>query len=183
MPDRVANLTVSHRGRPACHYCDQCQRGCHTASYFNSPSVTLPAAARTGRFTLVSDAVVSHLRCRFAVAVRKACTTSTGGTHRHREASARVVIAGRWRPGVHSHSAQFPLAAVFAGRGQFEDGVLGHYLMDHFTVEGGGGSMPGPALGLHASRLAVRAASSFRSTSSRGRPAEGSNPTSFGLPL
>ncbi|PYV00418.1 MAG: hypothetical protein DMG26_15310 [Acidobacteria bacterium] len=55
MPDRVANLTVPHHGRPACHYCDQCQRGCYTASYFNSPAVTLPAAARTGRFTLVSD--------------------------------------------------------------------------------------------------------------------------------
>src|SRR5437016_9012822 len=60
MPDRVANLTVVHRGRPACHYCDECQRGCHTASYFNSPSVTLPAAARTGRLTLVSDAVRSE---------------------------------------------------------------------------------------------------------------------------
>jgi hypothetical protein len=41
---------VPHNGTPACHYCDQCQRGCFTASYFNSPSVTLPAAARTGRF-------------------------------------------------------------------------------------------------------------------------------------
>src|SRR5947208_7226964 len=61
MPDRVANLTVPHNGRPACHYCDQCQRGCFTASYFNSPSVTLPAAALTGRFTLVTDAVVSHV--------------------------------------------------------------------------------------------------------------------------
>ena len=37
------------------------QRGCYTASYFNSPSVTLPAAARTGRLTLVSDAVVSDV--------------------------------------------------------------------------------------------------------------------------
>src|SRR5205814_4402756 len=61
IPDRVANLTVPHRGRPACHYCDQCQRGCFTASYFNSPSVTLPAAAQTGKFTLVSDAIVSDL--------------------------------------------------------------------------------------------------------------------------
>jgi hypothetical protein len=34
MPDRVANLTVNHRGRPAYHFCDQCQRGCFTASYF-----------------------------------------------------------------------------------------------------------------------------------------------------
>ena len=42
MTDRVANLTVPHRGRPACHYCDQCQRGCFTASYFNSPSAEVP---------------------------------------------------------------------------------------------------------------------------------------------
>jgi len=55
--DRSANLTVPLNGRPACHYCEQCQRGCFTASYFNSPSVTLPDAARTGRFTLVSDAI------------------------------------------------------------------------------------------------------------------------------
>src|SRR5206468_6252088 len=61
IPDRVANLTVPYRGRTACHYCDQCQRGCFTASYFNSPSVTLPAAARTRRFTLLSDAIVSHV--------------------------------------------------------------------------------------------------------------------------
>src|SRR3989440_12815512 len=59
--DRSANLTVPLNGRPACHYCDQCQRGCFTASYFNSPSVTLPAAARTGRLQLVSDVVVSHV--------------------------------------------------------------------------------------------------------------------------
>ena len=33
MPDRVANLTVPHKDRPACHYCDECQRGCYTASH------------------------------------------------------------------------------------------------------------------------------------------------------
>ena len=48
MPDRVANLTVPHHGRPACHYCDECQRGCYTASYFNSPSVTLPGRGAHG---------------------------------------------------------------------------------------------------------------------------------------
>ncbi|HEX6820629.1 MAG TPA: GMC family oxidoreductase, partial [Candidatus Sulfotelmatobacter sp.] len=91
MPDRVANLTVEHRGRPACHYCDQCQRGCYTASYFNSPSVTLPAAARTGKLTLVSDAVVSHL-------VMNSARRAEGVhyidrlTHEHREAYARAIV-------------------------------------------------------------------------------------------
>jgi choline dehydrogenase-like flavoprotein len=139
MPDRVANLTVPHNGRPACHYCDECQRGCHTASYFNSPSVTLPAAARTGRFTLLSDAVVSHV------------TTNQDGkadgvhyihrvTKDHREARARIVVLAAatlesTRILLNSRSSRFP-----TGIGN-SSGMLGHYLMDHFTVEGAGGEM------------------------------------------
>src|SRR6185436_14462087 len=76
MPDRVANLTVSHRGRPACHYCDQCQRGCHTASYFNSPSVTLPlppGQANSRWSATPSSATYGSIR----MAVRTARTTST----------------------------------------------------------------------------------------------------------
>mgnify|MGYP001353040965 CR=1 FL=1 len=137
MPDRVANLTVSHRGRPACHYCDQCQRGCFTASYFNSPSVTLPAAARTGKFTLVSDAIVSHLlmdRSGRAEGVHYIDRV----THEHREARARVVVVAAGalestRILLNSQTTSHP-----HGVGNSE-GVLGRYLMDHFTVEGAGG--------------------------------------------
>ena len=139
MPDRVANLTVDHRGRPACHYCDQCQRGCHTASYFNSPSVTLPAAARTGKFTLVSDAIVSDL-------LVGASGRATGvhyidrNTREHREASAKVVVVSAGalestRILLNSKSSTHP-----QGLGN-SNGVLGHYLMDHFTVEGANGLM------------------------------------------
>ncbi len=143
MPDRVAVLTVPHRGRPACHYCDECQRGCFTASYFNSPSVTLPAAARTGKLTLVSDAVVSHVlmnRSGQAEGVRYIDRS----THQHREAYARVVVLAAaalesTRILLNSRSAQFP-----QGVGN-QEGVLGHCLMDHFTIEGGGGMMPGLA--------------------------------------
>jgi glucoside 3-dehydrogenase (cytochrome c) catalytic subunit len=138
-PDRVANLTVPHNGRPACHYCDQCQRGCFTASYFNSPSVTLPAAARTGRFTLVSDAVVSQVNANAdgrAGGVHYIDRTS----HTHRDARARVVVlaAGALestRILLNSTSPRFP-----NGAGNSE-GVLGHYLMDHFTLEGSGGTL------------------------------------------
>ena len=139
MPDRVANLTVPHNGRPACHYCDQCQRGCHTASYFNSPSVTLPAAARTGRFTLMSDAVVSHIvmnREGMAEGVHYISRESK----KHAEARARIVVLAAatlesTRILLNSRSAHFP-----NGVGN-SSGVLGHYLMDHFTVEGAGGEM------------------------------------------
>ncbi len=140
IPDRVANLTVPHRGRPACHYCDQCQRGCHTASYFNSPSVTLPAAARTGKFTLVSDAIVSHLLM--------GATGRADGVHyidrvtqEHREAYARVVVVAAaalesTRILLNSKSPSYPQGVGNSG------GALGKYLMDHFTIEGAGGFIP-----------------------------------------
>lgn len=140
MPDRVANLTVPHRGRPACHYCDQCQRGCFTASYFNSPSVTLPAAARTGKFTLVSDAVVSDLLME-PNGRAKGVHYIDRLTHEHRVAHARVVVlaAGALestRILLNSQSTLYP-----QGVGNSE-GILGRYLMDHFTVEGAGGTIP-----------------------------------------
>src|SRR4030095_4315677 len=55
---RVAILTKPvHVGtkdpRAACHYCGHCERGCDTGSYYSSISSVLPAAARTGRMTLV----------------------------------------------------------------------------------------------------------------------------------
>jgi choline dehydrogenase-like flavoprotein len=137
IPDRTANLTVAHNGRPACHYCDQCQRGCYTASYFNSPSTPLPDAARTGRLTLASDAIVSHL-------VMNDRGKASGvvfidrQTRAEREAHARVVVlaAGALestRILLNSRSSRFP-----EGVGA-SSGVLGHYLMDHFTLEDGGG--------------------------------------------
>jgi choline dehydrogenase-like flavoprotein len=140
MPDRVANLTVEHRGRPACHYCDQCQRGCYTASYFNSPSVTLPAAARTGKLTLVSDAVVGHVvmdRAGRAEGVHYIDRL----THEHREAYARaiVVAAGALESTRILLNSKTPSHPQGVGN---STGVLGKYLMDHFTIEGGGGYMP-----------------------------------------
>lgn len=139
MPDRVANLTAPLNGRPACHYCGQCERGCHTASYFNSPAVTLPAAARTGRFTLISDAVVSHITMD-----EEARATGVDYIHRttlaHRRARARVVVLAAsalesTRILLNSRSRRFPNGVGGSS------GVLGHYLMDHFTVQGAGGEL------------------------------------------
>ncbi len=140
MPDRVANLTVPHNGRPACHYCDQCQRGCHTASYFNSPSVTLPAAAQTGKFTLMSDAVVSHVITN-KEGVAEGVHFIRRETKTHGEVRARIIVLAAatlesTRILLNSQSPRFP-----KGMGN-SNGVLGHYLMDHFTVEGAGGELP-----------------------------------------
>lgn len=140
MPDRVANLTVPHNGRPACHYCDECSRGCYTASYFNSPAVTLPAAARTGRLTLVSDAVVSHLLMNDR-GKAEGVSYVERTTREHREARAKIIVLAAaalesTRILLNSTSRRFP-----NGVGN-SNGVLGHYLMDHFTLEGAGGILP-----------------------------------------
>ncbi|HEX7363245.1 MAG TPA: GMC family oxidoreductase [Bryobacteraceae bacterium] len=139
MPDRVANLTVPHNGRPACHYCNECQRGCFTASYFNSPSVTLPAAARTGRFTLMSDAVVSHILMNHE-GMAEGVHYISRINRKHAEAHAKIIVLAAatlesTRILLNSRSPRFP-----TGVGN-SNGMLGHYLMDHFTVEGAGGEL------------------------------------------
>ena len=63
---RAAVLTRPiHQGTPdaraGCHWCDHCGRGCASGSYFSSPASTLPAAARTGRMTLITHAIVSNV--------------------------------------------------------------------------------------------------------------------------
>ncbi len=58
---RSAVLTQVHKGRAACHYCGVCHRGCITSSYFSSLNSTLPAAQKTGKFTIRPYSVVHSL--------------------------------------------------------------------------------------------------------------------------
>lgn len=57
LPDRIAQLTVDHRGRPACHYCGDCTSGCDTGSFFSTPWFFLPEAEETGKLELHTNAV------------------------------------------------------------------------------------------------------------------------------
>jgi choline dehydrogenase-like flavoprotein len=61
IPSRMAILTKALNGRPACHYCAQCGRGCITASNFSSSQVMIPPAAATGRFTMIANAMAREL--------------------------------------------------------------------------------------------------------------------------
>src|SRR6185503_16272545 len=58
---RTAQLSRSHRGRPACHFCGNCGVGCDVGAFFSTPAVTLPDALATGKLTLLTDAVVRHV--------------------------------------------------------------------------------------------------------------------------
>ena len=61
IPSRLSILTKPLNGRPACHYCGQCGRGCATHSNFSSPSVLLPPALATGRLTIITDAMAREV--------------------------------------------------------------------------------------------------------------------------
>ncbi|MDE3179739.1 MAG: GMC family oxidoreductase, partial [Acidobacteriota bacterium] len=57
IPSRLSILTKSIHGRPACHYCSQCGRGCATSSNFSSPTVLIPPATATGNLELRCNAM------------------------------------------------------------------------------------------------------------------------------
>src|SRR5260370_42054058 len=54
-------MAAVNKGRAACHYCGVCHRGGITSAYFSSLSSTLPAAQKTGRFTIRPYSVVHSL--------------------------------------------------------------------------------------------------------------------------
>src|SRR5262247_1519030 len=59
--NRLSILTQPLNGRPACHYCGQCGRGCATHSNFSSPSVLLAPASATGRLRIVTGAMAREV--------------------------------------------------------------------------------------------------------------------------
>jgi len=61
IPNRLSILTKPLNGRPACHYCGQCGRGCSTHSNFSSPSVLLAPALATGRLRIITNAMAREV--------------------------------------------------------------------------------------------------------------------------
>src|SRR5437868_14158929 len=61
IPSRLAVITQAHNGRAACHYRGQCGRGRISASNFSSSQVMIPFAEKTGRFTLITDAMAREI--------------------------------------------------------------------------------------------------------------------------
>ncbi|PWU12339.1 MAG: GMC family oxidoreductase [Terriglobia bacterium] len=61
IPMRLAVITKPTNGRPACHYCGQCGRGCTTASNYSSSQVQIFPALKTGRVKLINNAMAREL--------------------------------------------------------------------------------------------------------------------------
>ena len=58
---RKAINTISHGGRPPCHYCGRCMKGCDVDAKYTSANTAIPAALKTGRCTLVTGAMASQV--------------------------------------------------------------------------------------------------------------------------
>ena len=125
---RVANLTVPHKGRAACHYCGPCQRGCITRSYFSSVNATLPAAQATGRLTLRPFSIVRHLVYDRATNRATGVRMIDAQTRTEREYTARVVFLCASA----LESARILLNSGLAN----SSGQVGRNIMDH--IKGGG---------------------------------------------
>ncbi len=126
-PARAAILTRPWRGRPACHYCGQCNRGCRTASNFSSSQVLIPEALASRKLRLIPFAMVRELVAdsngvRSAIYVDKISRTE----HRVR-AKAFVLAASACESArllLNSRSAGFPNGLANTS------GVVGRNLTD-----------------------------------------------------
>jgi choline dehydrogenase-like flavoprotein len=136
VPGREAILTQSVNGRPPCHYCDQCGRGCKTGSNFSSSQVLIPPAMATGRLTLVTNAMAREILVNDQ---GKAAAVSYIDKTARREQQVRartVVVAGSScesaRLLLNSRSPRFPQGLANSS------GVVGRYLMDSVGTDGAG---------------------------------------------
>jgi choline dehydrogenase-like flavoprotein len=136
IPSRLAVITQPHNGRAACHYCGQCGRGCVTASNFSSSQVMIPAAQKTGRFTLITNAMARE------IVVGKdgkaqAVSYIDKPTRTEKKVYARAFVVGASacesaRLLLNSKSSLFPDGIANSS------GVIGRYLTDSVGSSGGG---------------------------------------------
>jgi choline dehydrogenase-like flavoprotein len=129
---RVAILTKAHNGRAACHYCGPCEQGCSTFSYFSSPWTTIADAQRTGKLTLICDAVVAQIPTKDGKAT--GVMYIDGVTREPKEVRARVVVLCAST----LESTRLLLNSNICN----QNDALGHYVMDHHYQGGAAGTMP-----------------------------------------
>jgi choline dehydrogenase-like flavoprotein len=128
IPSRLSILTRPLNGRAACHYCGQCGRGCATHSNFSSVSVMLPPALKTGKLTIVPNAMAREVTTGadgLATGVTFIDTASRAENH----VRARVVVLAASccesaRLLFNSTSSRFPKGLANSS------GMLGKYLTD-----------------------------------------------------
>ena len=136
VPSRLAILTKPLNGRPACHYCAQCGRGCVTASNFSSSQVLIPPAQDTGRFTLITGAMAREVMVgKDGKAEAVSYIEKATRTEQRVKARAFVVAASACESArllLNSKSSMFPDGIANSS------GVVGRYLTDTVGTSGEG---------------------------------------------
>jgi choline dehydrogenase-like flavoprotein len=133
---RTAILTKNHNGRLACHYCGPCERGCQTFSYFSSPFTTVKDALKTGRCTLIPNAVVAHIN--MAEGNRAAGVTFIDATTRQsRDIRGKAVV-------LCAQALESTRVVLNSGKDLGNSsGLLGRGLMDHVVGGDASGELRG----------------------------------------
>ncbi len=128
IPSRLSIITEPLDGRAACHYCAQCNRGCATASNFQSPTVLLPDAQATGNLTLITSAMAHEVTTdQEGRAAGVNYIDKNEGRQRHIKADIVVLAASAIESArilLNSSSSRFPNGLANSS------GALGHYIMD-----------------------------------------------------
>jgi len=136
IPSRLAIITQPHNGRPACHYCGQCGRGCISASNFSSSQVMIPAAEKTGRLTLITGAMAREIVLgKDGKAEAVSYIDKATRTEKRIHAKAFVVAASACESArllLNSKSTSFPDGLANSS------GVVGRYLTDSVGSSGFG---------------------------------------------
>ncbi len=144
---RCAHLTETRPhheelGRLPCQYRSLCERGCSYGAYFSSLSATLPAAQRTGKLTVVTDAIVHSVVYDPATGKASGVRVIDAVTKEGRTYEAKVVFLcasaiATAQIMLNSKSEAFPTG--IANRSD----AVGRYLIDHVGGLGARGVMPG----------------------------------------
>ena len=136
IPNRRAVITRSINGRPACHYCGQCGRGCVSGANYSASQTQIFPALETGRLEVID------------LAMARAITTDESGkvdgvvyvdkrTGQERRARCRVLVLAASA----CESARLLLNSKTAEHSDGvanSSGVVGRYLMDTVGFDIGG---------------------------------------------
>ncbi|HEY0970789.1 MAG TPA: GMC family oxidoreductase [Gemmatimonadales bacterium] len=128
IPSRLSILTQPINGRSACHYCGQCNRGCSVNANFSSPGVLIDPALKTGRLTLVTDAMAREVTTdQTGLATGVSYVDKATGEDRHVRARIVVLAASACESArilLNSRSSRHPQGLANSS------GVVGKYLTD-----------------------------------------------------
>jgi len=133
IPSRLSILTRPLNGRPACHYCGQCGRGCATNSNFSSTNVLILPALSTGRLEIRVNAMAREVTVdREGRANGVAYIDKTTGRDEFVRANIVVLAASACESArilLNSKSSLFPNGLANSS------GMVGRYLTDTVGVD------------------------------------------------